>query len=276
MMETPSGHFSSNGNIAPTTKTQLTPRDEPARLVTAALVAFPVVLAVILLTCFMLLPKISPKVHIISTKCILSAEANSSGLSKFFRKVQDVYFKELHPENIALRPGVTTAEVRNIFWPYDPKPSSIKRRTQLRKKLLQELERIKYNETNLKLRERCAYYIARNFLRDGFGGEPFGRSYDVADWMMGPDYYCQQPICNLVSQLAAALPHFAPGNWSDAQKLRKMLKAHNNTVEQYIANLNIGVKAGMIRSRDACNYGIHSMKYEKYEVITLKKEEGEI
>ena len=247
---------------------------KPTCLTTTLLVLIPVLFAAALLAIFMTVPEIPPVTTHVQTKCILSSEANRTGLSKFFQKLQDAYFHELHPDLVAIRPGVTTAEVRTHFSPYDPEPSSIKRKTIRAGELLQDLENIRYNETELKLRERVAYYIGRNVLRGNFGWAARAQNYYVGDWMLGPDTFCWEPICNLVIILQVTLPHFAPHNISDARQLREVIMKHNDTAEQYIENMRAGWRAGMVRSQDGCEDGLHAIKYGWYEPITLKGGKG--
>lgn len=244
-------------------------------LVNLLIIGAPILLCAILLLILFLVPGPERKTQLAPTRCILSLEANSSQFSAMLQKIETTFFHVLHPRFIYARPGVTPEEIRSVFRPWDPSPSKMKSRTDEANKLLEELNALKINITLLKLRERKALHVAKSILLNNQGWTPYGANYYAGDWMLGPNFFCWEIICTVLFDLNVVISHFKPKNISDLRKLEDIIKQHNETFERYIANLKLGVRAGFVRSKEACEGGIHNMHYTFYRNIALGNETGE-
>ena len=209
------------------------------------------------------------------THCSFSDEARRIGLEQFLEKLRSEFHK-YHPYLIAAKPGVTSSEVRQIYRPYDFRPEAIKNATDARAVLYNELQTTVFadvNENKLRLRERKAMYVARNILRVAFGWSPYEENYYSGDWMLGPNMFCWQPVCYLLTNLEISLPHFKPANVSDIQALHGLLREHNNSICQYKDNLRRAVNVGMVRSVEACKVGVREFK-KRFLSIAISNETG--
>lgn len=209
------------------------------------------------------------------TQCSFSTEARRIGLEQFLKKLQSEFYK-YHPYLIATKPGVTSSEVRQIYHPYDFQPEAIKNATDARAVLYNELQTTVFadvNERKLRLRERKAMYVAKNILRVAFGWSPYEEDFYSGDWMLGPNFFCWQPVCYLLTNLEMSLPHFKPASVSDIQVLHGLLREHNNSICHYKENLRRAVKVGMVRSMEACKVGVREFK-KKFLSIAISNETG--
>ena len=234
----------------------------------------PILLCMILLLILMLVPGPQPVKPKVSTRCIPSEESNKSKFTATLKKIQTTYFDTLHPQYIYMKPGVTPEEIRMNFRPWDPSPNTIKNKTDEADKMLTELNNLKINITLLKLRERKALHVAKAILLNNLGWAPYGQNYYAGDWMLGPDLFCWQPICQVLKDLSFAIASFKPRNVSELRKLEQLFQQHNYTFERYIENLKLGVHSGYVRSQDACKSGIHNLHYQFYRNIALQNETG--
>ena len=210
-----------------------------------------------------------------ATRCVPSAESNNSEFTETLKKIETAYFRTLHPHKIYTKIGVTPEEIRMIFRPWDPNPSTIQSKTDEAAKLLKDLNDLKINITLLKLRERKALHVAKSILLNNFGWAPYGQNYYAGDWMLGPDIFCWHPICEVLSDLNAVVSHLKPRNLGDLRKLEQLFEQYNQTFQRYIENLKFGVRAGYARSREACKAGLHNLHYVFYRNIALQNETGE-
>lgn len=194
-------------------------------------------------------------------KCAVSSEARRVQLAEFLAKVKETYY-ELRPYEIATKPGLTVQDFMKLFRPYDPRPTVIKSITDEGNKLHVELTGImaRSNGTLLRPREKKALSVARSILRDIFGWAPYSENYYGADWMLGPNLFCWQPICNSLDGLQLYLSHFKPSNVSDLERLKENLELYNASFRQYMRNMRLGVNTGMVRSQVACRAGLHMLK----------------
>lgn len=237
--------------------------------------ALPVLLllAVIIAIIIILLPSNSN--HPTETKYKPSLEAQRVGLHSFFEKLENSFF-QLHPELIPTKPRVTPDEVRQGYRPYDPRPSAIKNYTDETAKLRGELLALmaKTDETKLKLKERKVAHLALSYLlRHSFQWGPYERDYYAGDWMLEPNMYCWQPICDVINCLSSAIESFKPVDLEGVQRLRELFARHNSTILQYVENLKMGVTRGMVRSRHSCAAGLHALK-RNYRSVALNNETG--
>ena len=209
------------------------------------------------------------------TRCSFSEEARRVGLVQFLQKLRSEFEKN-HPYMIASKPDVTSSEVRQVYRPYDFRPEAIKNRTDTSNALYNELQTIVYanvNERELKLRESKAMHVAKSILKVAFGWSPYEGNYYSGDWLLGPNFFCWQPICYLLTNLASCLPHFKPASVSDMQKLLHLLRQHNSTIQQYKENLRSAVKVGMVRPVEACKVGVREFK-KRFLSIAVSNESG--
>lgn len=234
----------------------------------------PILVCISLLLLFTLTPGPQPKAGTTDSSCIISAEAKRSNLMETLKKIETSYFHILYPENIFVKSGATPEEIRQFFRPWDPTPASLKSKTDEANTLRAELIKLKINRTLLKLRERKAIYVAKQILLNNFGWTPFIKNYYIGDWMLGPDLFCWQPICDVFYNLNAVISAFKPRNVSDLRKLDHLFQQHNHTFARYIDNLKLGVRTGFVRQIEACRAGIHDMHYLKYRNIFLYNESG--
>ena len=243
-------------------------------LVNLLMIALPILLCIILLIILMYVPdmKRPEKPY---TRCIPSAESGSSKLTATLKKIQTEFYRRLYPEKIYQKPQVTPEEIRSTFRPWDPSPNTIKLKTDEARKLLKELKSLKINTELLKIRERKALHVAKAILLNNFGWAPYQQDYYAGDWMLGPDFFCWQPICVMFLDLSAVIDHFKPRNSSELQKLDNLFNEFNRSFERYIENLRLGVRTGYVRAKEACKVGIHNLKYVAYRNIALENETGE-
>ena len=243
-------------------------------LVTLLIVGIPILLCAILLLILFLVPGPERNVPDGSTRCIHSEEAIKSKFIETLKKIETAYYHVLHPAKIYAKPGVNPEEIRRIFRPWDPSPNRTKSKTDEAKKLHDELKALKINITLLKLRERKALHVAKAILLNNNGWAPYSQNYYAGDWMLGPNLFCWEPICQVLLDLNAVISHFKPRNITELRQLEDLLKQHQRTFERYVENLKLGVRVGYVRSRDACNDGIHVMHYNLYRNIALGNETG--
>lgn len=237
------------------------------------IIAVPIVLCTILILIFMLAVDMPPKEPYTSI-CLASSESNSSNLTDVLKRVQRLYFYQLHPEKIYQMQGVTPEDIRRYFRPYDPSPNATKNRTDQAMKLRQELNALKLDTTLLKLRERKAVHVANAILMNNFGWSPYTQDYYNGDWLLGPDLFCWQPVCEVFQHLNGAFSHFKPRNMTELDKLKDLFEEYNRTFNRYIENWKLGARTGYVRTHEACKAGLHSIKYENYRGMSLKNESG--
>ena len=233
----------------------------------------PILLCAILLLVFFFAPSHTDEPNF-STHCMPSAESNRSKFTETLKKIETVFFETLHPNEIYTKFGATPEEIRRIFRPWDPSPSTLRSKTDAAAKLLEDLNALTINVTLLKVRERKALHVANALLLNNNGWTPLGSNYYAGDWMLGPDVFCMQPICFVLGNLNVVISYFKPHNLNGLRELDKLIQQYNHTFETYVENLKFGVRAGYIRSRQACIAGLHNLHYLLYRNIALQNETG--
>ena len=207
-----------------------------------------------------------------SSRCGFSEEAQRAGLSEFLDRVKSTYYK-LHPYDIHYNPEVTTDQVKKEYVAYDPTPSVIKNRTDAADALLQEINNKQINKDMLKPREKKALAQVKHYLQHMFG-KPYGANYYSGDWMMGPNLYCMQEICDHGNAVYHGIGRYhKPHNESDVRDIEEKLKTHKKSFSQYIDNLKMGIRAGMVRNMEACEAGLDAIR-KKYFNIYFYNETG--
>ena len=189
--------------------------------------------------------------------CSYSEEAVSKGLDTFLQKVQDSYYR-LHPNRISSKPKVSPAEIRENYRSYDPSPQNIKLITDEARALLKEIKAKTFEAHKLKPRERKALAQVKHYLQHIFG-TPYDVNYYAGDYLLGPNLWCWQPLCDTTSEMKNSLYHFKPNNTKDLENLLKKLEEIKETFIQYRKNMEYGVLVGMVRSIEECKAGINGL-----------------
>lgn len=205
--------------------------------------------------------------------CDYSQEAKRAGLDDLFQKVQNKYF-ELYPNKITGKPNVSPEEVKKRYRSYDPTPASIKLIAHEAAKIADEIEKMPISMDKLTLREKRGVAQLLHWAKHAFPFMvPYGYDYYVGDWMMGPDIFCWFPICMVPSEVGAAFKHFKPSTVSDVELLRDRFKELENTFNQFVENMRLGVDAGMVRTIEECKAGLDGLK-GSYKDVALKGPSG--
>lgn len=202
-----------------------------------------------------------------SDRCSYSDEAVRGGLDMFLQKVQDSYYR-LHPNRIAYKPRVLPSEIREKYRSYDPSPSNIKLITDEAWALLDEINKTHFEINKLKPRERKALAQAKHYLQHVFG-TPYDVNYYAGDFLMGPNLWCWQPLCETPSEIEKSLYHFKPNSTRDLENLLSKLVEIKQTFAQYKKNMEYGVLVGMVRSVEECNAGINGLT-SSFRNISIK------
>ena len=196
----------------------------------------------------------------VNSGCGFSSEARRSGLEKFLHEAQEKFY-ELLPHKIGFKPAVTSVEIRQRYKSYDSTPTQIKFVTDEIAKLSARLEGMDIEENKLTLREKRAKAQLSHWMRHMFPyGVPFAYDYYAGDWLLGPNIFCWSSICFLPSDLSKALPHFQPSNVGEMETLRDKLIEINQTFAQFVANMKLGVAAGMVRTVEECKAGLDGLR----------------
>ena len=206
-------------------------------------------------------------------RCLASAEANRSSLTDLLAEVQRLYFYQLHPERIYELESVTPEDIRQHFRPYDPSPDAIKRRTDEAMELRRRLDALQINTRRLKLRERKAIHVASDVLLS-LGWEPYSQDYYSGDWLLGPNMFCWEPVCQVFNHLHSALPHFKPQDLTQLERLKDLLEQYNQAFDRYVENWRLGERTGYRRTFKACKAAVHVVKYRFYRGIAMNGESG--
>ena len=208
---------------------------------------------------------------------IFASDANTQ-LSTFLAKVQRAYFK-YHPDEALAKPGICVEEIRRLYRPYDPKPGTLKNVTDEGRKLYAELTAIlsKLVGTKISPRERKALRAAQEVLRYFFSRKAYAQNYYVGDWMLGPDMFCTQPLCTTFygAFQYAALVSYTATSVHDLERLREKLRLLKESVETFKRNLELGVRAGMVRPRGACLTGLVALKLDLRRFTALSPDQND-
>lgn len=206
------------------------------------------------------------------TSCAFSEEAQRTGLHEFLSRVKNTYYK-LHPYDVYYDPDVTTSRIKEEYVAYDPTPSVIKKRTDAALDLLKEISSKSIDTDKLKPRERKSLAQVKHYLQHIFG-QPYDVNYYAGDWMLGPNLFCWQEICSHGYGIynGIGLNH-KPRNVSDVNLIETKLKTHKEGILQYIENVKMGVKIGMVRSVEECKAGLNAIS-RRYLNVSLHNETG--
>ena len=206
-------------------------------------------------------------------RCSYSDEAVRGGLDTFLQKVQDSYYR-LHPNRIAYKPRVSPSEIREKYRSYDPSPSNVKIITDEAWELLDEIKKTNFEVHKLKPRERKALAQVKHYLQHVFG-TPYDVNYYAGDFLMGPNLWCWQPLCDTPSEMKKSLYHFKPNSTKDLENLLSKLAGIKETFVQYKKNMEYGVLVGMVRSVEECKAGINGLT-SYFRKISIKGAKGKV
>ena len=206
-------------------------------------------------------------------RCSYSDEAVRGGLDTFLQKVQDSYYR-LHPNRIAYKPKVSAIEIREKYHSYDPSPSNVKIITDEAWALFDEINRKQFEEHELKPRERKALAQLKHYLQHVFG-TPYDVNYYAGDFLMGPNLWCWQPLCDTPFEMKKSLYHFKPNSTEDLENLLSKLAGIKETFVQYRRNMEYGVLVGMVRSVEECKAGINGLT-SYFRNISIKGAKGKV
>ena len=206
------------------------------------------------------------------TRCVFSKEAQRTGLPEFLSRVKVIYYK-LHPYNVYEDPDIKTSTIREKYVAYDPTPSVIKKRTDAALDLLKEISSKSIDSDKLKPRERKSLAQVKHYLQHIFG-QPYDVNYYAGDWMLGPNLFCWQEICSHGYGVYNGIGlYHKPYNASDVNLIETKLRTHQEGILQYIENMKMGVKSGMVRSVEECKAGLNAIK-RRYLNVSLLNETG--
>ena len=205
----------------------------------------------------------------------VSTNVEAKKLLDFLNKVKTEYYK-MDRQYSFHDPEVKTEQLLDIVAPYNPHPMAIKNRTDKCISLSKEFQRLNIDLRLLKPREKKAAAQLQHFLDSNFGS-PYDQNYYAGDWMMGPNYFCWQPICDIATTIEE---HFnekehgiQPKTVKDVEKIIYILKKFKLMFEQYQENMHYGVKAGMVRSEEACIAGRNVFK-TNFKKVQTEGEKG--
>ena len=205
-------------------------------------------------------------------RCAFSKEAQRTGLPEFLSLVKNTYYK-LHPYDVYYDPDVKTSTIREKYVAYDPRPSVIKKRTDTALNLLKEISSKSIDTDKLKPRERKSLAQVKHYLQHIFG-QPYDVNYYAGDWMLGPNLFCWQEICYHGYGIYNGIGlHHKPYNASDVNLIETKLRTHKEGILQYIENVKMGVKSGMVRSVEECKAGLNAIS-RRYLNVSLLNETG--
>lgn len=154
--------------------------------------------------------------------CGFSEEAKRAGFEQFLTEMQRTFFR-LHPHQSYHDPDMDVEEdevaIQKSYKPFNPKPSNLKTITDESLALLKKLNALNVNVDRLKPRERKTLIQAKHYLKHVFG-QTYDMNYYAADWLMGPNHFCWQPICDIGKDIFYHLDYFKPIGLKDLEKLR--------------------------------------------------------
>ncbi|XP_066927673.1 uncharacterized protein [Clytia hemisphaerica] len=189
-----------------------------------------------------------------SNECSLSSEAKNKHLFKQFREIQTEYYT-LQPYLIASNLEYDGSHVKMQYAPYLPTPENLERIANKSAHLLNKLEHWNGARSELKPREERLIHQFKYFLKSNF--DSIYEGYYDGMWMLGPDYFCEQPICYALEYFHQALQRMLEIDGSiltltDMRNMISLVKEHRKTFEQYLKNMKNGVNSGMVWSEEVC------------------------
>lgn len=205
------------------------------------------------------------------TPSILNSDQKK--LEAFAKKIKTTFYT-LHPDQGIMDPSSQLSEIFETFQPYNPSWKAIKHRTDTALRFNRELEELNVDRENLKPREKKALSQLRHYL-DSIFGNPFDENYYSGDWMLGPNFHCWQPFCNIGHVLMVTFNKnsVAPFSLRDVEKLMAVLIQVGSSIKTFKENMMLGVMAGMVRSVEACAIGRNAFE-RKFPMVKERGADG--
>ena len=180
---------------------------------------------------------------------------------ELYEKIQSKYH-EVHPGPLLKNENGITS-VQRLYMNFTP--ALYKLRTQTAKSLLKELTSIETSIT-LPKDESLTFELYRRFLVNTFGVSAYENNYEIGDWLLGPNIYCWQKSCELLSLLHDALKQIKPKTVNDVELIVDFMKKCSEGYRQRIKNLKNGVLAGIVLPDVACRAGLENFKMDHVSV----------
>jgi uncharacterized protein (DUF885 family) len=189
-----------------------------------------------------------------SSQCEETKQQQNQKARKLYEKIKAKYY-ELHPPPLSENgDGVSTIEPLYLNFT----PALYKARTQAAKDLLKELESLGKG-LELSKEENMTFELYRRFLGNTFGA-PYENNYEIGDWLLGPNIFCWQESCVLLSDLGEALREITPKTAEDVELMVDFIKKCSEGYKQRIENLKNGILAGIVLPDVACQAGLQNFK----------------
>ncbi|XP_065652112.1 uncharacterized protein LOC100210725 isoform X2 [Hydra vulgaris] len=182
-------------------------------------------------------------------ECTLSKEATQNDLFQIFKNIKEEYYKN-NRHMASTNDDITCFEVKKQFHPYIPTYDNIKKNADAARHQLSILHHLPINKTLLKPREERLLSQFQYFLESSFDNI-YGSYYDGV-WMLGPDYFCEQPICVISNHLYAALKRITVRSVKDLELIIYWIREHRKTFTQYTENAKQGIELGMVQPVEVC------------------------
>ena len=189
-----------------------------------------------------------------SPQCERTKKPENQKARELYAKIKAKY-NELHPDPVLKNSGgVSTIDPFYL----DFTPSLYKKRTVAAKELLKELETLAGNVA-LSKEEDLVFELFRRFLVNTFG-TPYENNYEIGDWLLGPNIFCWQTSCGLLTSLGEALKQIEPKTIKDVELMVEFIKKCSDGYKQRIKNLRNGILAGIVLPDVACQAGLQNFK----------------
>jgi len=182
-------------------------------------------------------------------ECFLSNEATKTKLMETLKTIKKAYY-ENNRHMASTNLDYDDKQVKQVYNPFIPTHENLKRNADQSNKYLNILSNMNITYKNLKPREARLISQFKYFLNANF--DNIYNSYYDGVWMLGPDYFCEQPICFASNYLLAAFKRISIRTLKDVELVIFWIKEHRKTFEQYLANIKLGVKKGMVHSLEVC------------------------
>jgi len=143
-------------------------------------------------------------------------------------------------------------------------PEYLKTITDRSIKLKDELLAKQTDQIALTLNEKRIFSQVYWFLNTTFAN-PYGEEYYGGTWLLGPDFFCWQPLCSVKWNFASAVQN-AVNNQDDSEsaavEIIDLMKDVGKIFEEEVTNMQMGVRTGFVRSIRGCRAGMNNMRAE--------------
>ena len=193
--------------------------------------------------------------HKNTSECERRKEQQYKKALELYKTIQEKY-NELHSRPLVKNTnGVSTIEPLYLNFT----PALYKARTNAAKELLTKLDTLLENGLELSKEENVTFELYRRFLANTFGA-PYENNYEIGDWLLGPNIFCWQESCALLSSLGAAFEEIKAIAVKDIELMVDFIKKCSEGYKQRIRNLKNGILAGIVLPDVACRAGLQNFK----------------